>query len=85
MIAEKKDVRNRIIYLLESTSDSLSVHEIALYLGDASAMINLGLAGLLREGKISIETKEGRNFFSKIPDDPSLEQGSSVNWVLAPA
>jgi predicted transcriptional regulator len=85
MMSEKTDVRNRIIYLLESASDSLSVYEIGLYLGDTSGIINLSLASLLREGKISIETKEGRNFFSKASDDPSLEQGSSVNWAMAPA
>jgi hypothetical protein len=89
MISEKIAVRNRIIHLFESTSESLSVYEISLHLGDTSEFINLSLAGLLREGRIRIETNEGRNVFSKasddLSDDPSLEQGLSVNWTMAPA
>mgnify|MGYP001566914058 FL=1 len=82
MISEKIDVRNRIINLLESTSESLSVYEISFYLEDTSGFINLSLAGLLREGKIRIETNEGRNIFSKVPDGPSLEQELSENLMI---
>lgn len=82
MIAERIDVRNRIIHLLESTSESLSAYEINLHLGDASGFINLSLAGLLREGKIRIETNEGRNLFLKVPDGSSLDQELSENLMI---
>lgn len=82
MISERIDVRNRIIYLLESTSESLSVYEISLHLGDTSGFINLSLAGLLREGKIRIETNEGRNIFSKMPGGSSLQQELSENLMI---
>ena len=82
MISEKIDVRNRIINLLESTSESLSVYEISFYLEDTSGFINLSLAGLLREGKIRIETNEGRNIFSKVPNRSSLEQELSEDLMI---
>lgn len=82
MISERTDVRNRIIHLLESTSASLSVYEIGLHLGDTSGFINLSLAGLLREGKIRIETNEGRNIFSKVPDGSSLDQELSEDLMI---
>lgn len=82
MISERIDVRNRIVHLLESTSASLSVCEISFHLGDTSGFINLSLAGLLREGKVRIETNEGRNIFSKVPDGSSLEQELSENLMI---
>ena len=82
MISERIDVRNRIVHLLEATSESLSVYEISFHLGDTSGSINLSLAGLLREGKIRIETNEGRNIFSKVPDGSSLEQELSEDLMI---
>ena len=73
------EISIKISLLLNASARPLNVSEIALFLGDSYAYINLSLARLLREGTVKIESIKGSNYFSRSLENCIFSQDQIVS------
>lgn len=66
-------LKQKIYHLLDYGKKSLSVAEISGYVREPNWIVNLSLAELLREGRITIQTQGQQNVVCKATENSTVE------------
>lgn len=67
MYIDLAPIKTRILILTELVDEPVLIENLIHYLGEPFWMINLSLAELVREEKISVEVSNGHNYV-RVPD-----------------